>query len=218
MSEEKKTTTKGRTTAKKGTAKKKTEEIKPENNTDYEAIILQLQQQINMMQEKIKQQKEVEVKAQSVESETWNKAKLYTIRDEYVNVRSVYDGGVVFVSPKTKLEYYWAEKGDVEILSIEEILTMSSTSPRCLKEPWLIVEDERVIEGLGLGKVMDLVNKIEDIDTLVTMDLDDLEKLINGLTKDQRDNLRDEINKKIENNEIRDYVTVVTLKKILNLD
>ena len=65
---------------------------------------------------------------------------------------------------------------------------------------------------------MDLVNKIEDIDTLVTMDLDDLEKLINGLTKDQRDNLRDEINKKIENNEIRDYVTVVTLKKILNLD
>ena len=95
---------------------------------------------------------------------------------------------------------------------------MSSTSPRCLKEPWLIVEDERVIEGLGLGKVMDLVNKIEDIDTLVTMDLDDLEKLINGLTKDQRDNLRDEINKKIENNEIRDYVTVVTLKKILNLD
>ena len=218
MSEEKKTTTKGRATAKKGTSKKKTEEIKPENNTDYEAIILQLQQQINMMQEKIKQQKEVEVKAQSVESETWNKAKLYTIRDEYVNVRSVYDGGVVFVSPKTKLEYYWAEKGDVEILSIEEILTMSSTSPRCLKEPWLIVEDERVIEGLGLGKVMDLVNKIEDIDTLVTMDLDDLEKLINGLTKDQRDNLRDEINKKIENNEIRDYVTVITLKKILNLD
>ena len=65
---------------------------------------------------------------------------------------------------------------------------------------------------------MDLANKIEDIDTLVTMDLDDLEKLINGLTKDQRDNLRDEINKKIENNEIRDYVTVVTLKKILNLD
>lgn len=213
MSDEKKKATTKKTTAKK-TATKKVESPSVNN----EDMIAQLLKQIKILQEQVNAQKEVEVKAQSVESETWNKAKLYTIRDEYVNVRSVYDGGVVFVSPKTKLEYYWAEKGDVEILSIEEILTMSSTSPRCLKEPWLIVEDERVIEGLGLGKVMDLVNKIEDIDTLVTMDLDDLEKLINGLTKDQRDNLRDEINKKIENNEIRDYVTVVTLKKILNLD
>ena len=213
MSDEKKKATTKKTTAKK-TATKKAESPSVNN----EDMIAQLLEQIKTLQEQVNAQKEVEVKAQSVESETWNKAKLYTIRDEYVNVRSVYDGGVVFVSPKTKLEYYWAEKGDVEILSIEEILTMSSTSPRCLKEPWLIVEDERVIEGLGLGKVMDLVNKIEDIDTLVTMDLDDLEKLINGLTKDQRDNLRDEINKKIENNEIRDYVTVVTLKKILNLD
>ena len=213
MSDEKKKATTKKTTAKK-TATKKVESPSVNN----EDMIAQLLEQIKILQEQINAQKEVEVKAQSVESETWNKAKLYTIRDEYVNVRSVYDGGVVFVSPKTKLEYYWAETGDVEILSIEEILTMSSTSPRCLKEPWLIVEDERVIEGLGLGKVMDLVNKIEDIDTLVTMDLDDLEKLINGLTKDQRDNLRDEINKKIENNEIRDYVTVVTLKKILNLD
>ena len=213
MSDEKKKATTKKTTAKK-TATKKAESPSVNN----EDMIAQLLEQIKTLQEQVNAQKEVEVKAQSVESEIWNKAKLYTIRDEYVNVRSVYDGGVVFVSPKTKLEYYWAEKGDVEILSIEEILTMSSTSPRCLKEPWLIVEDERVIEGLGLGKVMDLVNKIEDIDTLVTMDLDDLEKLINGLTKDQRDNLRDEINKKIENNEIRDYVTVVTLKKILNLD
>ena len=213
MSDEKKKATTKKTTAKK-TATKKVESPSVNN----EDMIAQLLEQIKILQEQVNAQKEVEVKTQSVESETWNKAKLYTIRDEYVNVRSVYDGGVVFVSPKTKLEYYWAEKGDVEILSIEEILTMSSTSPRCLKEPWLIVEDERVIEGLGLGKVMDLVNKIEDIDTLVTMDLDDLEKLINGLTKDQRDNLRDEINKKIENNEIRDYVTVVTLKKILNLD
>ena len=213
MRDEKKKATTKKTTAKK-TATKKVESPSVNN----EDMIAQLLEQIKILQEQVNAQKKVEVKAQSVESETWNKAKLYTIRDEYVNVRSVYDGGVVFVSPKTKLEYYWAEKGDVEILSIEEILTMSSTSPRCLKEPWLIVEDERVIEGLGLGKVMDLVNKIEDIDTLVTMDLDDLEKLINGLTKDQRDNLRDEINKKIENNEIRDYVTVVTLKKILNLD
>ena len=210
MSDEKKKTT---TTKKTNTKKSNTKKEEPSVNN--EDMIAQLLEQIKILQNQVNAQKEVEVKAESVESEKWNKSRLYAIKDEIVTVRSVFDGVVVYTSPKTKLNYKWLEKGDIEALSIEEVLAMKKVY---LETPWLVVEDERVIEGLGLGKVMDLVNKIEDIDTLVTMDLDDLEKLINGLTKDQRDNLRDEINKKIENNEIRDYVTVVTLKKILNLD
>ena len=64
----------------------------------------------------------------------------------------------------------------------------------------------------------EIAEKIEDINSLVEMELNDLEDLISNLSKEQTLYLRDEINKKIENNEIRDYVTVVTLKKILNLD
>ena len=66
--------------------------------------------------------------------------------------------------------------------------------------------------------LVEIAEKIEDINSLVEMELNDLEDLISNLSKEQTLYLRDEINKKIENNEIRDYVTVVTLKKILNLD
>ena len=71
---------------------------------------------------------------------------------------------------------------------------------------------------MGLTKIVEIAEKIEDINSLVEMELNDLEDLISNLSKEQTLYLRDEINKKIENNEIRDYVTVVTLKKILNLD
>ena len=71
MRKKKKKATTKKTTAKK-TATKKVESPSVNN----EDMIAQLLEQIKILQEQVNAQKEVEVKAQSVESETWNKAKL----------------------------------------------------------------------------------------------------------------------------------------------
>ena len=81
----------------------------------------------------------------------------------------------------------------------------------------LVVEDDRVLEGLGLEKINGLVDKVEDVDKLVEMDLEDMENTINELPFEYKRNLRDEVSKKIENSEIRDYVVVQTLKRIFEL-
>ena len=91
------------------------------------------------------------------------------------------------------------------------------TKKMFLRTPLLVVEDERVVEALGLKEINKLVDKVEDIDQLVEMDLDDMEKTINELPFDYKRNLRDEISKKIENSEIRDYVVVQTLKRIFEI-
>lgn len=209
MAEEKKTTPKK--TTKKTTTKKAEPKVEKKEEIDYESIINQLQEQIKLMQE------QMSVKADEPE-EKWTKAKLYTIKDEFVEVRSVYDGGVTYDSPKTKISYFWTNKGDIEVMTIEEVLTMNSTRPKCLSVPWLAVNDPRVIEGLGLGKVVDMIEKIEDTDALIEMDLNELEELIKSLNTEQKNNLRDEIAKKIEANEIDSYVVVVTLKRLLEIN
>lgn len=207
MAEEKKTTPKKTTK----TTKKAEPKVEKKEEIDYESIINQLQEQIKLMQE------QMSVKADEPE-EKWTKAKLYTIKDEFVEVRSVYDGGVTYDSPKTKISYFWTNKGDIEVMTIEEVLTMNSTRPKCLSVPWLAVNDPRVIEGLGLGKVVDMIEKIEDTDALIEMDLNELEELIKSLNTEQKNNLRDEIAKKIEANEIDSYVVVVTLKRLLEIN
>lgn len=209
MAEEKKTTPKK--TTKKTTTKKAEPKVEKKEEIDYESIINQLQEQIKLMQE------QMSVKADEP-VEKWTKAKLYTIKDEFVEVRSVYDGGVTYDSPKTKISYFWTNKGDIEVMTIEEVLTMNSTRPKCLSVPWLAVNDPRVIEGLGLGKVVDMIEKIEDTDALIEMDLNELEELIKSLNSEQKNNLRDEIAKKIEANEIDSYVVVVTLKRLLEIN
>lgn len=215
MSEENKDIKKKPAT-KKSTAKKKVEPKVEEKAIDYESIINQLQEQIKIMQQKLNIEKE-SVEVTTEPEEKWTKAKLYTIRDEMVEVRNVYNGKVVYNSPKTKINYAWLEKGDIEVMSIEEILTMH-TKRKYLEEPWLAIDDKRIIEGLGLEKAVDIIEKIEDTNALVEMDLQELEKLINGLNRNQRLNLRDEVVIKIKSNEIRDYATVVALKQLLEIE
>ena len=57
----------------------------------------------------------------------------------------------------------------------------------------------------------------EEIKDYIDSCKDDMEKTINELPFDYKRNLRDEISKKIENSEIRDYVVVQTLKRIFEI-
>ena len=194
-------------------------ENKVEENQTMDFMNMMTPEMMQMFMKFMESQQKTEVMATSVAEEKpvkWSKAMLNKIKDEMVDVRSVMDGKVIYVSPKTHIKYKWLEKGDIEQLTIEEILAMD-TKKMFLRTPLLVVEDERVIEGLGLKGINKLVDKVEDIDQLVEMDLDDMEKTINELPFDYKRNLRDEISKKIENSEIRDYVVVQTLKRIFEI-
>lgn len=194
-------------------------EDKVEKNQTMDFMNMMTPEMIQMFMKFMESQQKTEVMTKTAEEEKpikWNKSTLNRIKDEIVDVRSVADGKVIYVSPKTHIKYKWLEKGDIEQLTIEEILAMD-TKKIFLRTPLLVVEDERIVEGLGLKGINELVDKVEDIDKLVEMDLEDMEKTINELPLEYKRNLRDEISKKIENSEIRDYVVVQTLKRILEI-
>ena len=202
-------------TKKKTTAKKKAE---PKTEPKKEGVDMSAMMTPEMMAMfmKFMESQQQEVKPMNVKEEKWTKASLYNIKNEMVEVRNVLDGKVVYVSPKTKLKYKWLEKGDIEILSVEEILAMDSKKI-FLRTPVLVIEDERVIEGLGLGKVYRDIELIENTEKLEELDIDELKEFVEGLSDECKNNLRDEMNKKINNYEIRDYMVVDTLKGLLDL-
>lgn len=202
-------------TKKKTTAKKKAE---PKTEPKKEGVDMSTMMTPEMMAMfmKFMESQQQEVKPMNAKEEKWTKASLYNIKNEMVEVRNVLDGKVVYVSPKTKLKYKWLEKGDIEILSVEEILAMDSKKI-FLRTPVLVIDDERVIEGLGLGKVYRDIELIENTEKLEELDIDELKEFVEGLSDECKNNLRDEMNKKINNYEIRDYMVVDTLKGLLDL-
>ena len=202
-------------TKKKTTAKKKAE---PKTEPKKEGVDMSTMMTPEMMAMfmKFMESQQQEVKPMKVKEEKWTKASLYNIKNEMIEVRNALDGKVVYVSPKTKLKYKWLEKGDIEILSVEEILAMDSKKI-FLRTPVLVIDDERVIEGLGLGKVYRDIELIENTEKLEELDIDELKEFVEGLSDECKNNLRDEMNKKINNYEIRDYMVVDTLKGLLDL-
>ena len=202
-------------TKKKTTAKKKAEPKTEKKKEGVDMSTMMTPEMMAMFMKFMETQKQ-EVKPMKVKEEKWTKASLYNIKNEMVEVRNVLDGKVVYVSPKTKLKYKWLEKGDVEILSVEEILAMDSKKI-FLRTPVLVIDDERVIEGLGLGKIYRDIELIENTEKLEELDIDELKEFVEGLSDECKNNLRDEMNKKINNYEIRDYMVVDTLKGLLDL-
>ena len=229
--ENKKETTKK--TTKKKTTTKKVEEVKQEvvQQTQPQMTMEQMQQMMmNMMQmmnamqqnqimQTVVEQPVVEEikKEEKVNKKKWSKIDLYDIADEKILVTSVSEN-IVYHAKKSGIVYRWPHIGDSEIFTVSELINMDNTSKRFLRTPWLKVSDERIIEALGLGELYELLEKVEDIDVLISMSTPEIERVFERLPKEYKEDFRDNVVKKIRNKELRDLAVIEVLSDVLDTD
>lgn len=193
----------------------KVEEVKPQ--VDMQQMFAMFQQFMNMQQQ-VQQVETKEVKA-DIKPKKITKSNIRKERgDEDVLVRSVV-GIVSFTSPKTGITYNWTSVGDEEWLSVEEVLQMETTSKKFLHAPWLEIEDEQLIEVLGIEKITKIVEELRDIDdVLENYNIEYIEDLLGKSTKEYRDNFASIILEKVKNEELRDTVLIRELGRILKVN
>lgn len=150
------------------------------------------------------------------EVKKWNKADLNKIKDDVVNVRSI-AGDVTFTNPRTGIKYKWYEEGDIEPLTIGDLLSMESNSKRFLHTPWLMIDDERVIEAFGLKSMYKVVSQVEDINSFLDGELDEIKEVVEKLPHDFKNEFRQKITKMILHNEIDSVSVVSSLKEMLDI-
>jgi len=188
----------------------------PENMAKMFAMFKQMQKMDK--QQNVEEKNITKEKIENTDKKVkFTKAMLAKISDEEVVAKSTVDN-LTFISPRTKIEYSWLSKGDVETLSINEILAMENKSKRFLHTPWLVIEDERVIEALGLQRTYELIKKVENIDELILLNKDEIEKIFNELPQQYQYNFRNEIYKKVKTRELNNLSTIDILGEILHID
>ena len=106
---------------------------------------------------------EVEVKEVVEEKPKERKKAIDIDLHEFIEVRSVTNGGLSYKSPKTGVIVRWRECGDTEYIEFTELMTMKSSNPRFLNEPLIVIDDEDVVAKLGLSK---LYEDMFDVDKL----------------------------------------------------
>ena len=175
--------------------------------------LLQGQQaQANVPQEQVKQQEVAPTKPKAT------KASLYQDRTREIPVRSCINGRVIYKSKKTGVTYKWLEKGTYEILTIDELLNMESQSQKFLHSPWLMVDDEEVIEAFNLQELYDLVAKVEDIDSFIYMSLGEQQKIYNKLPKTLQNQVYNHIYNKVETGEIDSKSKIRELEELVQME
>ena len=110
-------------------------------------------------------------------------------RNELIPCKNVCDNIVVYVSQRTGLKYRWSNYGDVEYIEFGELITMNSSYPKFLREPWIIPEDEDVIEALNLDKIYEKLIPLDEIEDFFTQPLDNIKNAIKKAPKGNQEAL-----------------------------
>ena len=143
------------------------------------------------------------------------KATLFQDRNRQVIVRSCIEGRVIYKSKRSGMTYKWLEKGAYEVLTVEELLNMESQSHKFLHSPWLMVDDEDIIEAFNLAELYDLVAKVEDIDSFINMTLDEQKQSYNKLPKASQNQVYNHICFKVDSGEIDSRAKVRELEDLV---
>ena len=212
MATKKETDVKTKTTRK--SSAKKTEETQIDNN-----VVEMLMKQIAELQAQIQQKnKKVESKETTEKTDKKRRNTFNDIRDVEVEVQRVIGGigDVKYIDKKTGDEYTWKEEGSIEYMTGDVLRRMNSTSQLFLKAPWLrILDNDEVIEVLGLKELYKNIDAIEDINMLASMDEDELERLVKSLSLEYKNVLSTNVAYKISSEELNNINAIRKFERVL---
>ena len=86
--------------------------------------------------------------------------------DEDVPCMSITFGGLVYTSPITGATYKWHKIGDVEYLTMKELISMNNSKPVFLNRPWIILQDIRAVNKFRLMSKYEEVAKVNQLKKL----------------------------------------------------
>lgn len=86
--------------------------------------------------------------------------------EEEVACMSIVFGGLTYISTITGAKYKWHKIGDVEYLSMKELVSMNNSKPIFLNKPWIILQDIRAVNKFRLISKYEQVAKVNSLKQL----------------------------------------------------
>lgn len=160
----------------------------------------------------------VEAQEEKVAETPKRKQKVEIDRNELVLCRNVTDGQLIYKSRKTGLTTIWMNYGDVEYLDVGELLTMKASQPKFLTDVWLAIDDEEIVEFLGLKHIYKNLADIEDIDTFFSKSPTEIREIAIKLPKGLKETVGTRARKLIESGELYDNRKISILEETLKID
>ena len=167
-------------------------------------------------------QENTEVKVEQTQQEQINTKqeirKKQIDRDLMVACRNVTDGRLTYISKKTGLQTRWSNYGDIEYLDVAELMTMKASQPKFLTEPWLVIEDDDVIEFLGLKHLYQKLVDVDDLESFFNQSHTEMEKILDRAPNGVKESIATRARKMVEEGTLYDNRKIHVLEEKLKID
>lgn len=103
--------------------------------------------------------------------------------DERIDVKSCFMGKLNWTSKKTGYNLKWSEFGDVNPMTVSELLDMRNGDRRFFEEHWVSLVGGRakpIMEYLQIEKYYKDINTVEDIDIIFTYSPDEIVAVVSN--------------------------------------
>jgi hypothetical protein len=135
-----------------------------------------------------------------------------------VSCRNITSGSLIYVSKKTGFEANWDKLDDEEYIEVSELLTMKSSQPRFLQEPWIMVDDDEVVDYLGLREMYDNIILKDELEVFFRLSPTEIEAKLRIAPKGTRTLVAEQARAMVENDKLYDTRVIRTIEKELQID
>jgi hypothetical protein len=139
-------------------------------------------------------------------------------RNMMVSCRSIVQGELTYVSRKTGLETSWANFGDEEYIDLGELMTMKAGQPKFLNNPWIMIDDQDVVEYLGLKAMYDKIVAVDQLDEFFYKQVDEMIEILKKAPKGTRKLIADTARVKVEDGSLDSMRIIKALENELTID
>lgn len=142
------------------------------------------------------------------------------LANEYIQVRSVTEGGLTYIDPRTKMKYLWSEYGSVQSMTFDVLLSIRASSPTFLTIPYVVIDDKDVVEKLHIGYIYDDFDfeVANDLERFFETSISDMRMRIRKLPECIKDNLKIKARALYKEKKLADLNRIKMLEEELNID
>lgn len=145
-------------------------------------------------------------------------AKRKIDRDELILVCNYTPGMLVYNNKSNGRTWIFENFGDTDEIEFSELITMKNGQSRFIKEPWLYILNEDVINYFGL---QDLYKKIpipEDLEKIFDLSVSKLEKALNNMPEIAKEIIVKKAKAMIKSGQLDSVAKVSLIEKLYNVE
>ncbi|MDK1672908.1 hypothetical protein QOK74_08480 [Staphylococcus saprophyticus] len=135
-----------------------------------------------------------------------------------VLVMNMTQGSLTYVAKKGTGYLELGEYLDSDYMTVEDLQIMKNAARGMFEKGWLFIDDEEVVEYLGLSKQMEKILLPEELEELFELHPDEVKTALDNLSASVKETVHLAMKKKYEQGELANAHVIRAIEESVNID